>query len=163
MTTVGGLTTAEPFEPGASPTGDKPGGGAGKCGGRSIRCEPTPVPTAGEKIRSSSSLGSKSGCLRLDRDPLGIWCFCCCVCLYSISLKKLQQPGSCCLVVLKRFALWVQVHEHFMGTGGLANTLVSPYRIENRYLILLAQLLYHLHHNVGQSIAAVDNRGEQSK
>ena len=103
MTTVVGLTTADPFEPCAASTGDRLGGGAGKCGVRSIRCEPTPVPTAGEKMRSSSSLGSKSGCLRLDRDPLGIWCFCCYVCLYSISLKKLQQRSSCCFVVLKRF------------------------------------------------------------
>ncbi len=37
-----------------------------------MRCEPTPLPTAGEKIRSSSSLGSKAGCFLLDRDALAM-------------------------------------------------------------------------------------------
>src|SRR5208282_1184115 len=130
---------------------------------RSIRCEPTPVPTAGVKMRSSSSLGSKAGCLRLDRDPFGIWCFCYHVCLYSLSRKKLQQRSSCCFVVLKCLRLGVEVREHFVGTSSLSNALISPYRIENRNLVLLAQLLYHLHDHVGQSIAAVDNRGEKGE
>ena len=75
MTTMVGVAERERVESGASPRGDIPDVGAGKGGVRSIKCEPTPVPTAGEKMRSSSSLGSKSGCLRLDRDPLGIWRF----------------------------------------------------------------------------------------
>src|ERR1035438_9189210 len=75
MTTMVGVAERERVESGASPRRDIPDVGAGKGGVRSIKCEPTPVPTAGEKMRSSSSLGSKSGCLRLDRDPLGIWRF----------------------------------------------------------------------------------------
>src|SRR5450755_3837276 len=37
-----------------------------------IRCDPTPLPTAGEKMRSSSSLGSKAGCFLLDRDAFAM-------------------------------------------------------------------------------------------
>src|SRR5260370_42021955 len=34
--------------------------------------EPTPVPTAGETIRSFSSLGSNAGCFLLNRDALAM-------------------------------------------------------------------------------------------
>jgi hypothetical protein len=64
MTTVIGVATSEGANSDAPPRGESPDVGAGKGCVRSIKCEPTPVPTAGEKMRSSSSVVFHGGISR---------------------------------------------------------------------------------------------------
>src|SRR5690242_7312094 len=120
------------------------------------RWEPTPLPTAGVKIRSSSSLGSNSGSLvrpdaGLDRDAFAML-------RLSLIALYVQDLEDCCggrVVILEGLRLGIDIHDHFVETGRFPDDLVRADRVQNRDLIRFAELRNHLHDHVRKAVAAI--------
>ena len=89
------------------------------------RCEPTPLPTAGVKIKSSSSLGSNSG-LFLDRNAFALLRR---LSLIALHTEDFQDRRGGCLVIFQRFCLGIDIGYHFVQTGCFSDDLVGSYRV----------------------------------
>ncbi len=94
---------------------------AGIFSGWEIRWEPTPLPTAGVRMRSSSSLGSNSGCVLLDRDALAMLCFC----REPLLAQEVQNPRGRSVVILQGLGLGIDVSHHLVQPRRLAYHLVG--------------------------------------